>query len=145
MYSVWCKAYFQIRLLYYFITGVDSWTHNFIKYLYCDYALYRKDIARMLDEPNALEIVDAVLAVVSEFELDDLCTARCRSIETNIASGQYGNFRRSQKLIKRRGAPCEDHHLLTRSRRDAHPSAQPAISLNCEVITHGTRNMRGIK
>ena len=86
--------------------------------------------------PKALEIVDAVLGDVSEFELDDLCTARCRSIETNIASGQYGNFRRSQKLIKRRGA---------QSRRDAHPSAQPAISLNCEVITHGTRNMRGIK
>ena len=90
MYSVWCKAYFQIRLRYYFITGVDSWTHNFIVYLFCDYALFRKDIARMLDEPlpKALEIVDAVLGNVSEFELDDLCTARCRSIETNIASGQ---------------------------------------------------------
>ena len=138
MYSVWCKANFQIRLLYYFVTGVDSWTRNFIIYLYCDYALFRKDIARMLYEPlpKALEIVDAVLGDVSEFELDDLCTARCRSIETNIASGQYGNFRRSQKLIKRRGA---------QSRRDAHPSAQPAISLNCEVITHSTRNMRGIK
>ena len=147
MYSVWCKANFQIRLLYYFVTGVDSWTVNYIRYLYCDFALFRKDIARMLDEPlpKALEIVDVVLGDVSEFELDDLCTARCRSIETNIASGQYGNFRRSQKLIKRRGAPCEDHHLLTRSRRDAYHPAQPAISVNCEVITHGTRNMRGIK
>ena len=137
MHSVWCKAYFQIRLLYYFITGVDRSTHNLIRYLYCDYALFRKDIARMLAEPypQALEIVDAVLAVVSEFELDDLSTARCRSIETNITSGQSGNFQRSQKLIKRRGA---------QSRRDAHPSAQPAISLNCEVITHSTRIRRGI-
>ena len=145
MYSVWCKANFQIRLLCYFVTGVDSWTINYVRYLYCDHALYRKDIARILsDDPNALEIVNAALALVSEFELDDLCTARCKSIETNIASGQYGNFRRSQKLIKRRGAPCEGHHLLTQSRRDAHPSAQPVISLNCKVFTHSTRNMRGI-
>ena len=126
MYSVCCKAYFQIRLFYNFITGVDSWRHHFIIYLYCDYGLLRKDIARLLDEPlpKALEIVDAVLRAVSEFELDDLCTARCKSIETNIARGQYGNFRRSQKLIKRRGALYEDHHLLTRSRRGAHPPAQ---------------------
>ena len=126
MYSVCCKAYFQIRLFYNFITGVDSWRHHFIIYLYCDYGLSRKDIARLLDEalPKALEIVDAVLAAVSEFELDDLCTGRCRSIDTNIACGQCGNFRRSQKLIKRRGALYEDHPLLTRSRRGAHPPAQ---------------------